>query len=66
MIWILSRLVVLVFILGPLFPSRYCKITTCRRLYHYAVPGVVSGNECRDNSSIYDCFKGGKITLFCK
>lgn len=41
---------------------RYCKITTCRRLYYYAVPGIVSGNEHRDNSSIYDCFKGGKVT----
>lgn len=61
MAWILSRLFRFLFWILSL-PSRYCKITTCRRLYHYAVPGAVSGNEHRDNSSIYDCFKGGKVT----
>jgi len=30
------------------------------------VPGIVSGNEHRDNSSIHDCFKGGKVTVFSK
>lgn len=65
MIWILSRLFRFLFWILSL-PSRYCKITTCRRLYHYAVPGTVSGNEHRDNSSIYDCFKGGKVTSFSK
>lgn len=71
MISVLSRLVGFFWFLSPPFfffflSFRYCKITTCRRLYYYAVPGIVSGNEHRDNSSVYDCFKGGKVTLFSK
>lgn len=66
MISVLSRLVGFFCLLVLFLSSRYCKVTTCRRLYYYAVPGIVSGNEHRDNSSIYDCFKGGEVTLFSK